>query len=249
MSKNYEGIKHGKLTVLNKIDDFSYSAQCDCGEITTIKHSQISGKRKLSCGCLTHKGVIPGKIVNRLEILEEFVIRKQRRLRIKCFCGKVFDTVKARIISKETQSCGCIKRDKHLGEISQQFWSRIVNGAKKRRNQTIEFKITREYAWNLFLQQERKCIYSGLELNFPIHYKELQSSNYTASLDRIDSSKGYIEGNVQWVHKWVNVMKNQLSHDCFIGLCSLIAQKHHTINPKLQELLGIKLYQTKNILV
>ena len=45
----------------------------------------------------------------------------------------------------------------------------------------------------------------------------------TASLDRIDSSKGYIEGNVQWVHKSVNIMKCDFSSDIFIGICNQIS--------------------------
>jgi hypothetical protein len=41
----------------------------------------------------------------------------------------------------------------------------------------------------------------------------------TASLDRIDSSKGYITGNLQWLHKDINWMKNSFSQEDFIKLC------------------------------
>jgi hypothetical protein len=41
----------------------------------------------------------------------------------------------------------------------------------------------------------------------------------TASLDRIDSSKGYIIGNVQWAHKMVNRMKNDMPQEEFIEFC------------------------------
>jgi hypothetical protein len=44
----------------------------------------------------------------------------------------------------------------------------------------------------------------------------------TASLDRIDSSLGYVRGNVQWLHKDVNWMKNTLDQDRFIELCKAI---------------------------
>jgi hypothetical protein len=33
---------------------------------------------------------------------------------------------------------------------------------------------------------------------------------YTASLDRIDSSKGYIKGNIRWVSRAINWMKNNM---------------------------------------
>ena len=42
------------------------------------------------------------------------------------------------------------------------------------------------------------------------------------SLDRIDSSQGYTEDNVQLVCRIVNIMKNDLSVDEFVGWCKLI---------------------------
>jgi hypothetical protein len=51
----------------------------------------------------------------------------------------------------------------------------------------------------------------------------VSESETTASLDRIDSSKGYIEGNLQWVHKDVNIMKMDLSQVEFIDYCVKVA--------------------------
>lgn len=47
----------------------------------------------------------------------------------------------------------------------------------------------------------------------------------TASIDRIDNSKGYIVGNVQWVHKQVNFMKGTMKQKEFIKFCKLISSK------------------------
>jgi hypothetical protein len=49
---------------------------------------------------------------------------------------------------------------------------------------------------------------------------------WTASVDRIDSSKDYVEGNVQWLHKDINRMKWDLDTDKFIELCKLVANKN-----------------------
>ena len=46
----------------------------------------------------------------------------------------------------------------------------------------------------------------------------------TMSLDRIDNNKGYIEENVQWVHKDINMMKRIYSQDYFIYMCKLVAE-------------------------
>ena len=48
----------------------------------------------------------------------------------------------------------------------------------------------------------------------------------TASLDRIDSTKSYNVGNVQWVHKDINFMKGSLSENKFIEYCNLIVKNN-----------------------
>jgi hypothetical protein len=45
-------------------------------------------------------------------------------------------------------------------------------------------------------------------------------------LDRVDSSKGYIEGNVQWVHKTINLMKQSFNQKEFIHFCKLVANNN-----------------------
>ena len=44
----------------------------------------------------------------------------------------------------------------------------------------------------------------------------------TASIDRIDSKSGYIEGNIQWVHKFINSMKLDHTQEEFIKLCKAV---------------------------
>lgn len=65
-------------------------------------------------------------------------------------------------------------------------------------------------------------LYSGLKLVFTNESNaSLTRKNTTASLDRIDSKIGYIEGNVQWVHKDINKMKNSHTHATFLQWCRL----------------------------
>ena len=45
----------------------------------------------------------------------------------------------------------------------------------------------------------------------------------TASLDRIDSTRGYTVDNIQWIHKDLNRMKWNLPNDYFINICTLVA--------------------------
>lgn len=95
------------------------------------------------------------------------------------------------------------------GDISSQYWNKIKQGAVKR---GLEFNITGEYIWNLFLYQGKKCAITGVDLTLSSGGSKDRRRYQTASLDRIDSSRGYTEENVQWVHKYINRMKGA-SHD------------------------------------
>lgn len=62
---------------------------------------------------------------------------------------------------------------------------------------------------------------SGVELSLGTNSNRV---GRTASLDRIDSSKGYIEGNIQWVHKDINFMKQEMDENSFFCWCGIIAK-------------------------
>ncbi len=143
----------------------------------------------------------------------------------RCDCGRetVVDAASLKRLTRPTQSCGCHKlikgkdnlKWKGCGEISGQRWATIRHGASKR---NIEFNITIEFAWNLFLKQCRKCALSDL----PLEFKKVF---YSASLDRIDSLKPYTEDNVQWIHVDINKMKNAFPEEYFKSMCRLIVEK------------------------
>ena len=106
-------------------------------------------------------------------------------------------------------------------ELDDTFWKKILKAAKIR---DIPVDITRDEAYNVFIQQKKKCAISGVDIDFPLYKTQKYLYSATASLDRIDSSKGYILTNIQWVHKHVNVMKNIYSNEYFIGFCKKIAE-------------------------
>lgn len=150
-------------------------------------------------------------------IAQEFGLAR-KALTIKNLLIKYEIPVRTRTYASPTQINDWNRR-KHNHQIAGKYWYSVVSAAKKR---GYAFKITRDFAWELFLKQKGKCAYSGVELKF----KELTESSIaqTASLDRKDNSKGYLKSNVQWVHKTVNKMKSTLPHKEFVKFCKLIAQ-------------------------
>jgi hypothetical protein len=89
------------------------------------------------------------------------------------------------------------------------------------RNRDIPFEITLEEAENQWEKQVGKCAYTGTPLTNGDSDNRIWTGN--ASLDRVDSSKGYTVDNIQWVIKDVNTMKMDLSSDRFVELCKLVA--------------------------
>lgn len=125
--------------------------------------------------------------------------------------------------------CGSEAKFNGCGELSMSYLNSVIRGADKRE---LEYDVTPEYLWSLFNDQDQKCALSGVEITLDANFSTNSHNNtkkytQTASLDRINNNKGYIEGNVQWVHKQVNFMKADLDQDQFLDLCDLISKTKH----------------------
>lgn len=131
-----------------------------------------------------------------------------------CDCGNTKILTTAELNLGLTKSCGCLRRKKmgrhHLwkghGDISMTHWYSIEQHSK-RRGRPVEFSITIQDGWSQFQKQNGVCGLSGRKLIFDTRGKS------TASLDRIDSEKGYLVDNIQWVHKDFNILKMDWSDE------------------------------------
>lgn len=139
----------------------------------------------------------------------------------KCSCGNLHTVRTTTLLNGTSKQCtNCAHPKKGYKDIPNILWKSIINGAKQR---GLEFKITIEDAYKLYIKQNKRCSLTNLELNMAKNQAEhLMYKTTTASLDRIDSSKGYIKNNIQWIHKDVNLMKYKFNQDYFIKICSLI---------------------------
>ena len=145
-----------------------------------------------------------------------------------CDCGNVFQATSRHLNRKKNvvRSCGCnkIKRGSAhaqwsgFNEISGHWWSSHVKHSGNSKGRiSIEVTLTKEEAWEVFLKQERKCVFSGEVLiisNSP--------GLNTASIDRIDNTVGYTKENIQWTHKAINMMKRIYSSEEFIKWCNKV---------------------------
>ncbi len=174
-----------------------------------------------------------GKKFNKLTVLSFYGYaqpnNKDSLWLCQCDCGENKITRIRTLKNGNTKTCGKCpkpKGNKHTewkgcGELSKHLFNTYKNSAISR---NLQFNVTIEYLWDLFLKQNKKCALTGWDIHFPPSYKE--NSNKTASPDRIDSSKGYIEGNIQWVHQDVNYMKSNINNDYFLKICKAIANNN-----------------------
>ena len=150
--------------------------------------------------------------------------------RARCECGNIVERPAYTFSTRYNPSCGCSRRryrtaQEGPSQIPRKYLYTLLNNAKDR---GMEVAVTQEALWELFESQSRKCALSGM----PIHFGDSNSTGLvgkkclkmTASLDRIDSSKDYVPGNVQWVHKAVNLMKMDLPEAFFISVCRRISE-------------------------
>lgn len=142
--------------------------------------------------------------------------------KVKCDCGKEQNAFCAKWLRKEYDKCrSCqISRENNYKwdgyeDITGDTFYKIKHNAKRI---GVDHNLSKKYLWDLFIQQNKKCALSGMDLKF----RRCSHDDQTASLDRIDSSKGYVEGNVQWIHKDINKMKNEYDQQYYISVCKRV---------------------------
>lgn len=150
-------------------------------------------------------------------------VNKRSLWLVTCECGSEREIQGRSLTSGNTKSCGCSHREfmkqamgTSSGRLTGAKWCAIKYNAGVRGHKIL---ITQERAAELFEQQEGLCALSGEKLVLDAPRGEI-----TASLDRIDSSKDYEVGNVQWIHKIINKMKNDLSESEFLDWIEKIHQ-------------------------
>ena len=92
---------------------------------------------------------------------------------------------------------------------------KFIQAKTRSKTRNLEFNITLDYLSKILKEQNNKCAYTNLEFDNNDPMKSL-------SIDRINSSAGYIGGNVQLVLSYINIMKNQYSEKDFIEMCRLV---------------------------
>lgn len=159
-------------------------------------------------------------------------------VRVRCKCGYEKVSRKYSIQHGVIGMCRvCKKKEgynnglfKGYGELGGFYVGQLKEGAFRR---NLEFNVTAQELWELLVKQNFKCALSGLDIKTSriITQKTLVQS---ASVDRIDNTKGYTLTNIQWVHKYINQMKSNRTEEEFIELCKAVAIFNQKLTSKIK---------------
>lgn len=222
--------KFGKGTVIRQVpkpdhvkrNGFYWLVQCDCGETRVVDTTTLKTKWT-NCGCVQEENLVGRKFHSGEVIKFDHKYGGYRYWLLQCDCGNQYKAKTESLISDNTKSCGCL--NKRIGkdhphytgyqDLSGDYWTKLRRGAKTRK---LDFEIDMKFSWDLYVSQDKKCALTG----WNIVLSDSQHKEQTASLDRKDSDIGYVAGNVQWVHKDINKMKQNFHEEYLMEMCKAI---------------------------
>jgi len=233
---NISGSKIGKLLVLRRIesekrcDGGLYECKCDCGNLATKSFQYFKRKFSIekSCGCIKRLKApnfkyLVGQRYGRLVVISRAGNNnKQNSIwKCKCDCGNENTVLAFNLVSGQTKSCGCLKKNwmKSGVAIQNRIFANYKRSAKYRK---LEFEIDFE---KFVAICEMPCSYCGDKPDKLTIGKNGQWIH--GGVDRIDSSKGYIDGNCTPACEICNLMKFDIPVDTFYEKIDKIYNRIH----------------------
>lgn len=118
--RDLTGLRFGKLTFLERlyVDERRrsvWSARCECGNVTNVVGTRVTGGHVSSCGCsaVNVPSDLTGKKFGRLTALSVIGRHQSRALlwKCRCDCGVVVEVPSNKLKLGHTRSCGCLQLD------------------------------------------------------------------------------------------------------------------------------------------
>lgn len=212
--------------------------RCRCGKedikcLSDLKNGRTTGcrsckarerSRKIKIGDkYKHWTVIGGPKTSAYNCIEWLV---------QCDCKKSTRWIQGNELTNpdkcfECQKCAAKRRGniqaESNGKIGDLTLTRFTKLKKSAEVRNIYFNLTIQFLWELFEKQKHICAITG----------DIINSIEDASLDRIDSSKGYTEDNVQWVTYQANISKHVMTMKQLYEFCKKVLN-HANQQPSLQ---------------
>lgn len=194
----------------------SVLVRCKCGSEKYISLSSLYQKSSTKClSCSKNekkeKRHLPlGTKHGSWKVIGKSILDKRNNtlIPVECKCGFKTKINKYDLLQTHSHnSCKSCSSFKGIGDLTGAYITGIKKGAEKR---GLEFNLTTQQLWDLINQQGFKCALTGESITVNKNWRKY---DFTASLDRINSTKGYTLDNIQWVHKRINKLKSNFTED------------------------------------
>jgi hypothetical protein len=248
------GTKFGRLTVTENNLETMYGGmwkrvcrlRCECGKKVVSPYNHLRSGRRVSCGCAMggdakaiaakrHPLIPVGTKFGRWTVLENdlyksFGNQTHRACRVRCECRAEAVRTYGELRCGRSPSCGCKSKERNIETV----WRQMHNALKRR---GWDFHLTLP---ELKFVTQLPCAYCGKEPSnvFRVKYKvdgvyqrgvDPSMEIRWSGLDRVDSSKGYVYGNVVPCCGECNGMKSKLPLDVFLSLVERIRSHNPTV--------------------
>ena len=124
-----------------------------------------------------------------------------------------------------TKACGAKWRNRnvykhkysveHASSCPRNYINTLLSHKNRRKSLSID------YVMGIYENQGGRCALSGVPMTFTRGRGNIPTN---ISIDRIDSSIGYVEGNIQLVCRAVNMIKNEWNQEDLISFCRKIIE-------------------------
>ena len=220
------GDKFGKLTVVSFIKRgdgrrrrMMVECKCECGQEYYAERYNLTSGKVTSCGCSQHKGRptvdISGQRFGNLVVTKQIGWSEPKKSGCRrslwecnCDCGKTVNVTSNELRTGNTRSCGCIltaylHRATPISVVNRMRFEAIKAGKV--------WTISDDEAYDLVTAD---CHYCGVAPQVGGSRNKHVKRN---GIDRVDSQKGYVTGNVVPCCKRCNVAKNDQTYDEYLA--------------------------------
>jgi len=195
------GQRFGRLVVLKDVGNSRRGAslwkcRCICKKIKLVEGGALKHGQVRSCGCLVFTNMM-GQSFGQWTVLRlgYGTKKRERYWKCRCKCGTVKNVLGNSLRKGISKSCGCMghpkaRLPKGTASFNKLFLQYKQKSAKSR---GYSFRVSKKYFQILTKQN---CYYCGMKPSNIMTSKGCNGDYLYTGIDRVDNSKGYVEGNV-----------------------------------------------------
>ena len=204
----------------------AWVCRCSCGNTKSVPTFQLTGGHVRTCGDGLHKQAIKvGDRFGNLTVASVYRDAKNRRYMAECSCecGGTKPNASFRNLQRgATPHCGCSPgKRKPSQSVSVSLRNALISNYKgNAKSKGLPFDLSDAECETLF---KGDCYFCGLPPSSNYRKKPYEDTYLYSSIDRIDSNKGYIRGNVASCCTDCNYLKGNKANEVFLAHIHRIA--------------------------